>query len=129
MKLIKGLLLGVFATAICSFAFVGTYDNIVKALSKGDAAELAKYFDNQVEVTLPAKSNSYSKAQAEVIVKSFFSENKVSGFTTKHKGDSPGGYYFVGTLQSGNSNYRTHVFIKNKNGNELINEIRFQPLQ
>ena len=78
---------------------------------------------------MPDKSDNYSKAQAQVIVKDFFSNNGVKGFDLKHKGDSPGGHFCIGTLQTNNGNFRTSVLMKTKNGKEVIMEIRFQSIE
>ena len=47
-------------------------DNVIDALKDGKASEIGKYLDENVEITLPDKSNSYSKAQAILILKDFF---------------------------------------------------------
>ncbi len=104
-------------------------DEVIGALRSGNSTELSKYFDDNVELTLPDKSDNYSKAQAQLIVKDFFNTNSVTGFDLKHKGDSPGGHFCIGTLQTSNGNFRTNVFMKMKNGKELIREIRFQSIE
>ena len=93
------------------------------------SAELSKYFDENIELTLPDKSDSYSKAQAQLIVKDFFTNNGVKGFDLKHKGDSPGGHFCIGTLQTNTGNFRTNVFMKSKGGREVVKEIRFQSIE
>ncbi|MBL7708936.1 MAG: DUF4783 domain-containing protein [Chitinophagaceae bacterium] len=117
------------ALVFSSFTTQNTIDNVISALRSGNASELSKYFDDNVELTLPDKSDSYSKAQAQQIVRDFFSNNNVKGFDLKHKGDSPGGHFCIGTLQTGAGNFRTNVFLKSKNGREVIKEIRFQPVE
>jgi len=112
-----------------SFAQSDNIDGVIGALRSGNAAELAKYFDDNVELTLPVKSDSYSKAQAQVIIKDFFSNNGVKTFELKHKGDSPGGHYCIGTLQTKSGNFRAHVFMKSKGNKEVLKEIRFQPIE
>lgn len=112
-----------------SFAQSDNIDGVIGALRSGNAAELAKYFDDNVELTLPVKSDSYSKAQAQVIIKDFFSNNGVKNFELKHKGDSPGGHYCIGTLQTKSGNFRAHVFMKTKGNKEVLKEIRFQPIE
>ena len=114
---------------LSSFAQVGTIDEVIGALKAGNSTELSKYFDDNVELTLPDKSDSYSKAQAQLIVKDFFGNNGVRGFELKHKGDSPGGHFCIGTLQTNAGNFRTNVFMKNKNGKEVVKEIRFQAIE
>lgn len=106
-----------------------TIDEVIGALRSGSSTELSKYFDDNVELTLPEKSDSYSKAQAQLIVKDFFNNNNVRGFDLKHKGDSPGGHFCIGTLQTNAGNFRTNVFMKGKNGKEVIKEIRFQSIE
>ena len=117
------------ALVLSSFTVQNTIDNVIGALRSGNASELSKYFDDNVELTLPDKSDSYSKAQAQQIVRDFFSNNSVKGFDLKHKGDSPGGHFCIGTLQTGAGNFRTNVFLKTKNGREVVKEIRFQPVE
>jgi hypothetical protein len=107
----------------------GNIDGVISALRSGNASGLAKYFDDNVELSLPVKSDSYSKAQALVILKDFFANNGVKNFELKHKGDSPGGNYCIGTLQTKSGNFRAHVFMKTKGGKEVLKEIRFQSIE
>lgn len=105
-------------------------DEVIGAIRSGNASELSKYFDDNVELTLPDKSDNYSKAQAQLIVKDFFTNNKVKGFDLKHKsGDTPGGHFCIGTLQTSAGNFRTNVFMKIKGGKEVVKEIRFQAIE
>lgn len=104
-------------------------DEVIGALKTGNSAELSRYFDDNVELTLPDKSDNYSKAQAQLIMKDFFNNNGVKGFDLKHKGDAPGGHFCIGTLQTNSGNFRTNVFMKTKDNKEVVKEIRFQPVQ
>jgi hypothetical protein len=131
-KFMKSLLTSFMTVAIVmmsSFAQPNTIDEVIGALRSGDSEALSKYFDDNVELTLPVKSDSYSKAQAQVILKDFFGNNGVKGFELKHKGDSPGGHYCIGTLQTKSGNYRAHVFMKSKGNKEVVKEIRFQSIE
>lgn len=103
-------------------------DDVVSALRAGNASQLAALLDDQVELTLPDKSDSYSKAQAAQILRDFFSTNGVRGFDLKHKGDAPGGHFCIGTLQTRAGPFRTNVFMKEKKGKEVIRELRFQAI-
>lgn len=89
-------------------------DEAIGALRSGNASQLSNYFDENVGLTLPDKSDSYSKAQAQLIEKDF-SNNGVKGFELKHKGDVTGGsQYCVGTLQTSAGNYPTNVLHENE---------------
>ena len=57
---------------LASFVQQSNIDEVIGALRSGNSSELSKYFDENVELTLPDKSDSYSKAQAQLIVKDFF---------------------------------------------------------
>lgn len=130
MKTILNFLLATSVILLSSFTLQNSnIDAVIGALRSGNSSELAKYFDDNVELTVPDKSDNYSKAQAQLIVKDFFSNNGVKGFNLEHKGDSPGGHYCIGTLQTNTGKFRTNVFMKTKNGNEVIKDIRFQSIE
>ena len=129
MKKIFTSLLLASAILLTSFSQQNSIDEVIVALRLGNATELSKHFDDNVEVTLPVKSDSYSKAQAQMIMKDFFANNDVRGFELKHKGDSPGGHYAIGTLQTKSGNFRAHIFMKTKGSRELVKELRFQSIE
>jgi hypothetical protein len=129
MKAIFTFLLVASMVVLTSFAQHKSIEEVIGALRSGNATELSKYFDDNVEVTLPVKSDNYSKAQAQMILKDFFANNDVRGFELKHKGDSPGGHYCIGTLQTKSGNFRAHVFMKTKGNKDLVKELRFQSLE
>ena len=76
MKAIFTSLLVAGLIVFSSFAQSDNIDGVIGALRSGNAAELSKFFDDNVEVTLPVKSDSYSKAQAQVIIKDFFFQQR-----------------------------------------------------
>jgi hypothetical protein len=130
MKTLFASLLIPLALALTSFAQRSSnIDAVIGALRSGNASELATYFDENVELTLPDQSDSYSKAQAVLILKDFFNNNGVKTFDVKHKGDNGGGQFCIGTLQTKSGNFRTTVFMKIKNSKELVKEIRFQSIE
>ncbi|MEO7984350.1 MAG: DUF4783 domain-containing protein [Bacteroidota bacterium] len=129
MKQLFSSLLMASVLVLSSFTAQNGIDEVIGALRAGNSAQLSGYFDESVELTLPDKSDSYSKAQAQLIVKDFFSNNGVKGFELKHKGDAPSGHFCIGTLQTSAGNFRTNVFMKIKNGREVVKEIRFQSIE
>ena len=113
-------------TILSSFVVFSGIDDVITALKTGNSSEMARYFDNTVEITLPDKSNSYSKSQAEVILRDFFNNNPVKSFTILHKGENGGSQYCIGTLVTKNGSYRTTVFMKQKDNKQTLQEIRFE---
>ena len=49
------------AILLSSYTLQIGIDEVIGALRSGNAGELAKYFDENVELTLPDKSDNYSK--------------------------------------------------------------------
>lgn len=129
MKTFFVILLVSSAMLFSSFAKQNGIDEVIGALRSGNANELAKYFDDNVELTLPDKSDNYSRSQAQLIIKDFFGNNEVKGFDLKHKGESPGGHFCIGTLQTKVGNFRTNVFMKMKGSKEVVTLIRFQTIE
>ena len=111
-----------------SFKPISGIDDVITALRAGNATDVGKYIDENVELSLPDKSDNYSKAQAIMILKDFFTNNVVSGFETKHTGDNSGNQFCIGTLHTKSGDYRTTVFMKTKNGRQSVKEIKFQPI-
>jgi hypothetical protein len=130
MKTLLSFLMLASIITLSSFAQKSnSIDAVIGALRSGNATELSGYFGENVELTLPDQSDSYSKAQAVLILKDFFNNNGVKSFEVKHKGDQSGGQFCIGTLQTRTGNFRTTVFMKNKNNREIVKEIRFQSIE
>jgi len=109
-----------------SFASLVGIDDVIAALKTGNATQVAKYFDNTVDITLAEKSNSYSKSQAEVILRDFFANNPVKSFQILHSGNNGGSEYCIGKLTTSNASYRTTIFMKQKGEKQFLQEIRFE---
>jgi hypothetical protein len=111
-----------------SFKPALSIDDVVNAMKTGNVAAMATYFDNTVEITLPDKGNSYSKSQAELVLKDFFNNNPVKGFTVIHKGENAGYQYCIGTLVTKNGNFRTTIQMKQKKDVLVLQDIRFETM-
>lgn len=125
MKIFFTLLLSSFIFSSFTIKTDGI-DVVVNAFKNGSANKVAIHFDNTIEITLPQKSNSYSKSQAEMILKDFFNINTVKDFVVIHKGENAGSQYCIGTLVTKNANYRTTIFMKQKGTSQVIQEIRLE---
>jgi hypothetical protein len=99
---------------------------VLNALRTGNAAQLSKYFDNRVDISLPTKSDNFSKNQAEMILRDFFASNEVKNFLVKHKGENNGSQFCIGLLQTRNGNFRTKLYMKQKGDQQVVQEIAFQ---
>ena len=113
---------------LSSFSFVQEFNAIENAIRTGNASALSANFEANVEITIKNTGNSYSKSQAEMVLKNFFATNVPKSFTVAHTGNSPdGSKYFIGNLATSTGNYRTYVLTKKGgNGAMVIQEIRFE---
>lgn len=124
MKRIFTLLtIGIIAV---SFTLFSSIEEVITAMKAGNSAEIARFFDNTVELNMPDKSNSYSKSQGELVLRDFFSTNTVRSFTVNHKGENAGSQFCIGTLVTKSGNYRTTVFMKLKGDKQLLQTITFE---
>jgi hypothetical protein len=75
---------------------------------------------------MPDKSNSYSKSQAELVLKDFFATNSVKSFEVLHKGENGGSQYCIGKLATKAGVYRTTIYMKQKGDQQVLQELRFE---
>lgn len=102
-------------------------ERISLAIQTGNSKELARYFDNNVEITVADNEEMYSRTQAEQVVRDFFIKHPPATFKVIHKGSSnEGSEYCIGTLVTSNQTYRTYIYIKQKGPDYYIQELRFE---
>ena len=104
------------------------YDDIANSIRSGDAHHLATFFNSTIDLTIMDSENVYSKAQAELILKDFFSKNHPKSFNILHKGSSPEGtQYAIGQFISTNGKtFRTSFYFKNNDGKSVLLELRIE---
>ena len=101
-------------------------DEVRESIKSGSAKELSKYLDQTVGVTIEAKVDNYSKAQAEFVLRDFFKAHPPNEFNILHQGSSKGGQPFaIGEYKSGAEKYRVWMKIKTVGKEQLIQEISF----
>ncbi len=111
---------------LSSFSYRVGIDDIIAAMKTGNSSQVAKFFDNNVEISMPDKSNSYSKSQGELVLKDFFANNMVKSFDVIHKGENAGSQYCIGTLVTKGGSFRTTIFMKQKGEQQVVQELRFE---
>ena len=102
-------------------------DRIVSAITRGNASDLAEYFNNMVDLSIPGNEDTYGKTQATRILQDFFSKNTVKSYKTSKQGNSnDGSRFFIGKLESGNKVFRVYYLIKQTSGKFLIHQLQIQ---
>jgi len=103
--------------------------SIQEAIKNGDAKVLASYFYSTVELNLPDAKGSFSKSQAELLLKNFFNVHKPKDFSVIKEGTSSGekSKFAVGSYaDTDGKKFRVYYLIKEISGNNYISVIKFE---
>jgi len=96
------------------------------ALKTGNAREVVKFFNASVDMNIEGNIDTFSKAQAEFVLRDFFKKHPPSDFTVIHTGSSKGGLQFaIGRYVTNGENYNVLLRVKESAGAYLIHEINF----
>ena len=121
--------LSIILTLVMSLSLTGQNDiisNVRDAIKTGSSREISKLLDENVDMTLDGKMKSYSKAQAEFILRDFFRDNPPSSFTIVHQGASKSGLpYAIGEYVSNSNTYTVWVRVKKIKEIFVVHEISF----
>ena len=102
-------------------------NKVIEAITKGNASELSKLFNSTIDINIPENEGTYSKNQAEIIVKKFFKKNPVTKFTINHSGSSnDGSKYSIGTYISNDKTYRVYFLLKKTSEKYFIQQLQFE---
>jgi len=100
--------------------------NTKVSLAKADPKNLTKYFNEYVEISFDGEKSSYSKTQAEFVMKDFFKKYPPVSFELIHQGASKEGLkYAIGKYSYSKGSYRVYILIKQFRGNYLIDTLNF----
>jgi hypothetical protein len=129
MQRLTGWVLAVFALILISYRSFDNMDVVVSAIRSGNVTRLSPFFDVRVDISLPEKTDTYSKTQAEMVIGDFFNTNGVQNFRITQQGESGGTIFCSGILLTRSGNYRTSIFFKQKGDKHFLQEIRFQAVE
>lgn len=103
------------------------FEEVVTSIKIGDVESLALQFDNRIEISFSNKSESYSKSQAAVVLKTFFNDYPPINFKLIHKGQSKKGALFgIGSLSTETENFRVTLFLRLKDEKYVLQELGFK---
>jgi ribosomal protein L3 len=120
------LLLGLFNLQASAQEEAPVINHIKTALKAGSSKDLAKYFNDMVELGIDGEKSNYSRTQAEFVVRDFFKKNPPVDVQFMFKGSSKEGLmYAMGKYNSSGGTYTVYILVKQFNGNYLIDTIDF----
>ena len=121
-------------TVVCCFVLAGSgllfaqelFNPMKDALKTGNAKEVIKFFNTSVDMNVEGNVDTYSKAQAEFVLRDFFKKHPPTDFNIVHTGSSKGGLQFaIGRYTSSSDSYNVLLRVKEVEGVNLIHEINF----
>jgi len=122
LLLLAGLCFGLSTHSFGQDVFAPMKD----AIKTGNAKEVIKFFNTSVDMNLDGEASTYSKAQAEFVLRDFFKKYPASEFRIRHTGASKGGLQFaIGEYVSNADNFDVLIRVKEVGGDHLIHEINF----
>ncbi len=105
----------------------GLVDDIATAIRAGNSKELAKYFGPTLEIILPGSDGTFSKAQAEMIMKDFFAKSAPVSFVINQKSNSAGGAQFIiGTYKNKTEKLNVYILLKPVSNQLMIQQMHFE---
>ena len=125
----KKILLFVFNLLLISHLTIAQDDvltNVKTQLKLGNAKEIARYFNDIIEISIDGEKGNYSKTQGEFVLRDFFKNNPPDDYQKIHQGASKEGLnYMIGKYISPQGTYRVYVVVKQFKGDYLIDTIDF----
>jgi len=113
----------------CAVAFQGDIVDTLSALFKAaNSKEISKSFSSTVELGVNEEEDVYPKAQAEQIIREFFTKNPPLSSSVVHLINTNPNYRFgVLALNTKNGKFRVAVTLKKTANTFSITELRIEP--
>ncbi len=109
-----------------SFAQGDVINNVRTAIKSGSSRELSQYFGSMVVLNFDGEKSSYSKSQAEFVIKDFFRKHEPVDVEYIHQGDSKKGFkYIMGKYRSETGSFRIYILFKKTNGSYYVDTMDF----
>ncbi|WP_235893353.1 DUF4783 domain-containing protein [Litoribacter populi] len=94
-------------------------EEIISSFKMGSSRDLAKYFENTVELNVNGSQGDFSRSQAELVFRDFFKRYPAEDFQVVHKGESHQNIkYLIGYYSSDECTFR--VLIKGREFNDQM---------
>ena len=117
----KKILLSILTFIIVFSLRADELEDILKiAFQTGNYKEIVKHCAEPVELRTNLEEGSYSKTQAEIVLRNFFNSFPATSFNFIHKGKSPNGArYSIGSYTHKKGTFRVYIKITNENNPKL----------
>ena len=101
-------------------------DLITGTIADGNADSLATFLNKRVELSLPNYAAISSRDQARMILRKFFMIHQPDSFAVAGENQYPGGFFVIGTLNSGDHRYRVSFLTKQELSQQSVYQISIE---
>ncbi|MEJ6599087.1 MAG: DUF4783 domain-containing protein [Crocinitomicaceae bacterium] len=103
------------------------FKSVESAFKSGNAKDLVSIGKEKILINVDGIEGVYSKSQATLVLKKFFTKYPAKSFSYIHKGKgSSEGSFAIGTYTSGSSEFRVTVHFKKIKGNFKIESLAIE---
>lgn len=105
----------------------GILSDINSGLNNGNVSQISQYFEDQVDITINSSMNTYSRAQADIILLDFFKKNKPRNFNFERNvnaATAPG--FCLGSLYTSTGLFHVFIFLKQGSKGYVLKDIRLE---
>lgn len=102
---------------------------ITKYISQGNAESLSAWFAETLEIGVISPVSNSSKNQAKQIVKSFFDTHTPRSFDISHIAGRSNMKYALGTLNAGGESFNVTIFVRYKDDEFKIQQLKIEKAQ
>jgi hypothetical protein len=99
-------------------------EDVTNGVRTGNVLAISPYFDNIVPITLNNTQSTYSRTQAEMVLKDFFTRNVPRDFVVANSGTSNNAKFVIGELMTTTGKFSVYILLKEKEHVFYLQEIR-----
>ena len=116
-----------FSISTASAQQIDVIDVLAKYFNSADASKISTYFSSTLELDILSEENVHSKAQAELIMRDFFSKNKPASVKILHRLSSNPNYKLaVFGMSTSKDKFRISISLSSNDDGFLIKQIRIE---
>ncbi|MCX7696697.1 MAG: DUF4783 domain-containing protein [Bacteroidales bacterium] len=102
-------------------------DGIRKAIATGDASQLATFFAPTIQLSIPGNKGEFSKVQAEILMKDFFSSYPPVSFEVVSEGrNGDNSFYTIGKYFTQSRSFNVYYVVEKKGNSIQMHILKFE---
>lgn len=117
----------IMSMSVASAQQSDVFDSLAKYFSTSDAPKISALFSSTLELNILSEENVYSKAQAEQIMRDFFSKNEPASVKIIHRLNSnPNFKLAVFSMATAKDKFRISISVSSNADAFLVKQIRIE---